>query len=88
MLPEVVAAVGSRADVLLDSGVRRGTDVIKALALGAKAVLVGRAAIWGLAIGGQQGVEHILRIMRDELFRTMRLMGVEDLRKLDPSWLN
>lgn len=86
-LPEIVAAVGEDLTVLLDSGVRRGVDVLKALALGAKAVLVGRAAIYGLAVGGQAGIEHMLSILRTDLVRTMRLMGCRSVHDLDPSWL-
>src|SRR5262249_50735667 len=68
-LPAVVAAVGDRAEVLLDGGVRRGTDVVKALALGARAVLIGRAQIYGLIVGGEQGVLDVLSILRAELDR-------------------
>lgn len=88
VLPEVVAAVGPNVEVLLDSGVRRGNDVLKALAHGARAVLVGRTAAWGLAIGGQAGVERMLTIMRTEIFRSMRLMGLEDIHDLNPTWLD
>ncbi len=86
-LPDVVAAVGSRAEVILDSGIRRGTDVIKALALGAKAVLIGRPYIYGLAVEGQLGVERVLEIFRSEIERTLLLMGVGSVRELDRSWL-
>jgi L-lactate dehydrogenase (cytochrome) len=86
-LPEVVAAVGSDIEVLLDSGIRRGSDVVKALALGAKAVLVGRPAVWGLAVGGHAGVERMLTIIRNELVRTMRLLGARSVHELDPSWV-
>jgi isopentenyl diphosphate isomerase/L-lactate dehydrogenase-like FMN-dependent dehydrogenase len=74
-LPEVVEAVGDRATVLMDGGVRRGTDVVKALALGAKAVLVGRPALWGLAVGGAEGVESVLRLLRDEFELALALCG-------------
>lgn len=86
-LPEVVAAVGDSLEVLMDSGVRRGADVVKALALGAKAVLVGRHAVWGLAVGGQLGVERMLAILRQDIIRTMRLMGCRSVDDLDASWL-
>src|SRR5205823_10795733 len=66
-LPEVVEAVDDRVEVLLDGGVRRGTDVLKALALGARAALVGRAAVWGLAVGGEQGVREVLELLRAEI---------------------
>jgi L-lactate dehydrogenase (cytochrome) len=87
VLPEIVAAVGDSAQVLLDSGVRRGGDVLKAIALGAKAVLIGRPYVWGLALGGQAGVEHMVEILRSEMIRTMRLMGCESIHDLDSSWL-
>jgi isopentenyl diphosphate isomerase/L-lactate dehydrogenase-like FMN-dependent dehydrogenase len=74
-LPEVVEAVGGRAEVLLDGGVRRGTDVAKALALGARAVLVGRAVIWGLAVAGEEGVRSVLDLLRDELALALTLLG-------------
>jgi len=74
-LPEVVQAVGGRCEVLVDGGVRRGTDVAKALALGAQAVLVGRAALWGLAHDGQAGVERVLSLLRAELELALALLG-------------
>ncbi|MFN2432292.1 MAG: alpha-hydroxy acid oxidase [Gemmatimonadota bacterium] len=83
-LPGVVAAVDGAVPVLLDGGVRRGTDVLKALALGAAAVLVGRPVLWGLAVGGQDGVEHVLRLLRLELENALRLAGQTDLHRLDP----
>jgi isopentenyl diphosphate isomerase/L-lactate dehydrogenase-like FMN-dependent dehydrogenase len=66
-LPEVVEAVGERVEVLMDGGIRRGTDALKALALGARAVLVGRPVIWGLAVGGEQGVVEVLELLRAEI---------------------
>ena len=86
-LPAVVEAVGGRAEIILDSGVRRGTDVIKALALGAKAVLIGRPYIYGLAVEGQLGIERILEIFRSEMERALILMGVGSVRELDSTWL-
>jgi isopentenyl diphosphate isomerase/L-lactate dehydrogenase-like FMN-dependent dehydrogenase len=74
-LPHVAEGVADRVPVLLDGGVRRGTDVVKALALGARAVLVGRPILWGLAVGGQQGVARVLALLREEVERTMALMG-------------
>ena len=74
-LPEVVEAVGERATVLMDSGIRRGTDVVKALALGAEAVLAGRAPLWGLAAGGAEGVQAVLELLREEIALALALCG-------------
>jgi isopentenyl diphosphate isomerase/L-lactate dehydrogenase-like FMN-dependent dehydrogenase len=74
-LEEVVAAVDGRVEVLLDGGVRRGTDVLKALALGARAVLIGRAMVWGLAARGEAGVADVLRLLRDEVELGLALLG-------------
>jgi 4-hydroxymandelate oxidase len=74
-LPDVVATVGADVEVYVDGGVRRGTDVVKALALGARAVLLGRPVIWGLAGAGEQGVVDVLAVMREELTRAMVLCG-------------
>jgi 4-hydroxymandelate oxidase len=74
-LPEVVEAAGGRAEVYLDGGVRRGTDVAKALALGARAVLVGRPALWGLTAGGEAGARHVLELFRDEILLALVLLG-------------
>jgi isopentenyl diphosphate isomerase/L-lactate dehydrogenase-like FMN-dependent dehydrogenase len=74
-LPEVVEVVGDRAEILVDGGVRRGTDVVKALALGARAVLVGRAALYGLAVDGAAGVEHVLGLLREEFELALGLCG-------------
>ena len=75
MLPEIVDAVAGRVPVLMDGGVRRGTDVVKALALGATAVLVGRPTAWGLAAAGEEGVVDVLRILREEVENAMTLCG-------------
>lgn len=83
-LPEVVEAVAGRADVLLDGGVRRGTDVLKALALGARAVLVGRPVLWGLAVEGEAGVASVLRILLEELDLAMALCGARTLEEVTP----
>ena len=87
-LPRIVDAVDGRAEVLLDSGIRRGSDVLKALALGARAVLVGRLPAWGLAAAGAAGVERALEILQTEMVRTMRLMGCRAVTDLDPGWLD
>jgi isopentenyl diphosphate isomerase/L-lactate dehydrogenase-like FMN-dependent dehydrogenase len=87
MLPEIVDAVDGRAEVLLDGGVRRGSDVVKALALGAKACLIGRPWLYGLATGGQAGVTRVLRTFAAEIDRTLALVGVHDCASLDSSVL-
>jgi L-lactate dehydrogenase (cytochrome) len=87
VLPEIVAAVDGKMEILLDGGVRRGSDVLKALALGAKAVLIGRPYVWGLALGGQDGVSHMLELLRAEMKRSLQLMGCASASDLDRSWL-
>jgi 4-hydroxymandelate oxidase len=74
-LPEVVEAVDGRIEVLMDGGIRRGTDVVKALALGARAVLAGRAVLWGLATRGEEGARHVLELLRDEIALALALCG-------------
>jgi 4-hydroxymandelate oxidase len=74
-LPAVVSAVAGRCEVLVDGGVRRGTDVLKAVALGARAVLLGRPVLWGLAAGGQAGVERVFAMLRKEIDLAMALAG-------------
>lgn len=74
-LPAIADAVDGRVELLIDGGVRRGTDIVKAIALGAKAVCVGRPVLWGLAVAGQQGVEHVLALLREELDLAMALCG-------------
>lgn len=83
VLPAIVDAVGDRIEVLLDSGVRRGTDILTALALGARAVLVGPAHLYGLAAAGEAGVRHAIDILSEELRTAMALSGVTDLSNLD-----
>ncbi len=82
VIPEVIKAIGNRAVVITDSGFRRGTDVMKALALGAKAVLIGRPIVWGAAVGGSEGVSAILTKITEELRRSMVICGVPSLDKL------
>jgi isopentenyl diphosphate isomerase/L-lactate dehydrogenase-like FMN-dependent dehydrogenase len=84
-LPEVAEACGDEATVLLDGGVRRGTDVIKALALGARAVLVGRAVIWGLAVGGEDGARRVLELLRAELGLALTLLGCASPEAVTPA---
>lgn len=87
VLPEIVAAAGERLEVMIDSGFRRGADVVKAVALGAKAALVGRATLFGLAAAGQAGAEQALKILRADLHRTMALLGCCDVQALDTRYL-
>ncbi|HLW02111.1 MAG TPA: alpha-hydroxy acid oxidase [Ktedonobacterales bacterium] len=84
-LPEVVEAVDGRCEVYMDGGIRRGTDILKALALGARAVLIGRPVFWGLAAGGEAGVRDVLRILADELLLAMRLAGCPTIASIDRS---
>jgi isopentenyl diphosphate isomerase/L-lactate dehydrogenase-like FMN-dependent dehydrogenase len=84
-LPEIVDAVDGRIEVSLDGGVRQGQDVLKALALGARTVWIGRAARWGQAARGQAGIEHVLAILREELRGTMILCGLDDVQAIDRS---
>jgi len=86
-LPEVVERVGEAADVLVDGGVRRGTDVLKALALGARAVLVGRPVLWGLAVAGETGARHVLELLLAELDNALALAGAPRASVLDRAWL-
>lgn len=85
VLGEVVDAVGDQADVLLDGGIRRGTDVVKALALGARACMTGRPWVYGLAAGGAGGVERVLEVFRDEIDRTLALIGRPGVGSLERS---
>ena len=87
MLPEVVAAVGDEVEVLVDGGVRRGTDVVKALALGARAVLVGRSFLWALAAAGEPGVHRILRVYRDGIDEALAGLGAPSVQALDASYV-
>jgi isopentenyl diphosphate isomerase/L-lactate dehydrogenase-like FMN-dependent dehydrogenase len=88
VLPEVAAAVGDRVEVLMDGGIRRGSDIVKAICLGARAVLIGRAYTYGLAAAGEQGVTRAIDILRDDLLRTMSLLGCPSLRELDESYVD
>jgi 4-hydroxymandelate oxidase len=81
-LPAIVEAVDGRAPVVVDGGIRRGTDVLRALALGADAVMVGRPYIWGLASHGEAGVAHVVEILRAELQMAMALVGVDSVASI------
>jgi isopentenyl diphosphate isomerase/L-lactate dehydrogenase-like FMN-dependent dehydrogenase len=84
-LPEVVEACAGQVSILVDGGIRRGTDVVKALALGARAVLVGRAVLWGLAVDGEAGVRRVLELLRDEITLALTLLGCSSPEELTPA---
>ena len=84
-LPEIVQAVAGQCEIYLDGGIRRGTDILKALALGARAVLIGRPALWGLAVNGQAGVAHVLTLLREELAMATTLTGCSTLQDIHPA---
>jgi (S)-mandelate dehydrogenase len=86
-LPAIVDAVGNRTTIFMDSGIRRGSDVIKALALGANAVMVGRSTLYGVAAGGEAGATRALEIYRDEIHRNMALLGCNTIEELGPQCL-
>ncbi|WP_224362176.1 alpha-hydroxy acid oxidase [Hyalangium versicolor] len=87
VLPEIVDAVGGKAEIILDGGVRRGSDVVKAIALGARACMIGRPFLYGLAAAGEAGVELVLELFRKEIDRTLTLLGCPRLELLEPSYL-
>jgi L-lactate dehydrogenase (cytochrome) len=87
-LPEVVEAVKGRIEVLMDGGIRRGTDIAKAICMGARAVLCGRAYAYGLAAGGEAGVDRAIEILRTDMERTLRLLGCPSIAGLDRSYVN
>jgi isopentenyl diphosphate isomerase/L-lactate dehydrogenase-like FMN-dependent dehydrogenase len=88
ILPEVVASAGDRIEVLLDGGIRRGSDVVKALCLGARAVMVGRAYAYGLGAAGGAGVARAIEILRSDLVRTLKLLGCASIAELDRSYVD
>jgi len=88
VLPEIVAAVNGQTEVLMDGGVRRGSDIVKALCLGARAVMLGRSYAYGLAAAGKPGVTRALEILRADIERTLRLIGCPSVSALNPSYLN
>jgi isopentenyl diphosphate isomerase/L-lactate dehydrogenase-like FMN-dependent dehydrogenase len=87
-LPEIVAAVNGRTEVLMDGGIRRGADIVKAICLGARAVLIGRAYAYGLAAAGYSGVARALEILRADVERTLRLLGCPSIASLDSSYID
>jgi L-lactate dehydrogenase (cytochrome) len=88
VLPEVVASVGHRIEVLFDGGIRRGSDIVKALCLGARAVMVGRAYAYGLGAAGEAGVARAIEISRADLVRTLKLLGCASVAELDQSFVD
>ena len=82
-----MTAVGGQVEILMDGGIRRGSDVVKALCLGARAVLVGRAYAYGLAAGGEAGVARALEILRSDITRTLKLLGCASVVDPDPSYV-
>lgn len=86
-LPEIASVVPPTCEVYMDGGIRRGTDVLKALALGARAVLIGRPGLWGLAVNGSHGVWHVLELLRTELMHAMALVGCSDIKSISPSFV-
>jgi L-lactate dehydrogenase (cytochrome) len=87
-LPEVVEAVKGRIEVFMDGGIRRGADIVKALCMGARAVLCGRAYAYGLAAAGEAGVDRAIEILQTDLERTLRLLGCASVAELDRSYVN
>ena len=86
-LPEVVDAVGGKMAILFDGGIRRGSDIIKAMALGANAVCIGRPYLWGLGAFGQPGVERVLELLRTEMVADMQQVGVRNWKELTPAFV-
>jgi L-lactate dehydrogenase (cytochrome) len=84
LLPQVVREVGKDATVMIDTGIMNGADIVASVALGAKFTLIGRAYLYGLMAGGRQGVDRTIAILRDEIVRTMALLGVSSLEELEP----
>ena len=87
MLHEVITAVDQKVEVLMDGGIRRGSDIVKAICMGARAVLIGRAYAYGLAAAGEAGVVRALEILRDDVERTLRLLGCRATSELDMSFV-
>ena len=87
VLPHVVEAAGDLCEIYVDGGIRRGSDVLKAIALGARAVLIGRPVLWGLCVAGEQGATNVLEILRRELDEAMLLCGCTKLSDIDDSLL-
>ena len=82
VLPEIIEAVGDKADVIVDGGVQRGSDVLKAIAMGAKAVAIGKLQAWGLAANGSEGIVSMLEILEDEIVSAMGLLGITSMDEM------
>ena len=87
VLPEIVDAAGDQVEIILDGGIRRGTDVIKALGLGARAVMIGRAYLFGLGAGGEAGVDRALQLLTEEIKRSLMLIGCPSVKELDERYI-
>ena len=87
VLPGILEAVGDKTEVIFDGGIRRGADVVKAIAMGAKAVLLGRGYAYGMAAAGDAGIERALEIFRADIVRTLKLLGCTSISQLDPSYI-
>ena len=87
VLPDIVDAAGEQVEIILDGGIRRGTDVIKALSLGARAVMIGRAYLYGLGAGGEAGVDRALQLLTEEIKRSLMLIGCPSVKRLDEKYL-
>ena len=87
VLPEVADALGDRVEIILDGGIRRGTDVLKALSLGARAVMIGRAYLFGLGAGGEAGVDRALQLLSAEITRNMMLVGCTSVTELSGKFI-
>jgi L-lactate dehydrogenase (cytochrome) len=88
VLPEVVAAVNGQIEILVDGGIRRGSDIVKAMCLGAQAVLIGRAYAYGLAAAGEAGVARAIELLRADIIRTLKLLGCQSVKELDRSYVD
>jgi len=88
VLPGILEAVGGKTEVIFDGGIRRGSDLVKAIAMGAKAVLLGRGYAYGMAAAGDAGIERAIEIFRADIVRTLKLLGCSSISQLDPSYIS
>jgi len=87
VLPGIVEAVGAQTDVIFDGGIRRGSDMVKAIGLGAKAVLLGRGYAYGMAAAGDAGIERAIEIFQADIIRTLKLLGCSSISQVDSSYV-